>query len=668
MNIVTLNNRQMKLLEVLLQAKHPLSLRAAAEKCHLTICDKTLRADFLRIQEFSKGYHVTMTLYRSQVTVSAQEEDIRNLAKVTVALYQNSNIAYTDDRVPYIVLDCLLLDKIPSLDMWSERFNVSRPCIQNDMKKVKRWFSESQMTLLAQRGKGFQLEGSEFLIRKALVRWLLESFGNDIITMFSQQKSDFYQNVLWNRIMGEIDMAHLIQVVSGCLSLSNALSYQIQYNTLLLYLGLIVQRNRLGYAVTEDMLPQGCDFVPSPTAMHLTHILEEEYHLELSDGETSALQCIYQNMDGSWPKAAKRNVRLAQVGKVIVEEILRAAELLLNLPFSSDARFYTEFSELVNHLINHPDRGIGLGNIELANFSEMYPAEFALGQRLIPLARQLLGIEIAPSRAIEVGIFISANIERLIYSKRQRKNILLTVPGNPRMEMLIYWQLMNRLGDLMNHFEIAPYQDLITKPLPKDIDYVLSTIQLNNLGLKNITIPQILTETDIARLRRQLQSRSHSEKIPTGIDPLNAIITFYDEQSQTAEELFQQIGYLLESMGYVYAGYARSLLEHEETFGSGIEMEIPIAVPHTDKMFTKKHAIAIVVTKTPISVQLVGSRRKSDTQIALFPLFEPADTNAGLAFYSILSKLRDKKTAAGLKNCKSASDIEKFIQQKFYSG
>ena len=94
MNIVTLNNRQMKLLEVLLQAKHPLSLRAAAEKCHLTICDKTLRADFLRIQEFSKGY----------VTIEPEkEEESAALEEQMRARWHDDLLRYRTMRLGYLL-------------------------------------------------------------------------------------------------------------------------------------------------------------------------------------------------------------------------------------------------------------------------------------------------------------------------------------------------------------------------------------------------------------------------------------------------------------------------------------------------------------------------------------------------------------------------------------
>ena len=45
---------------------------------------------------------------------------------------------------------------------------------------------------------------------------------------------------------------------------------------------------------------------------------------------------------------------------------------------------------------------------------------------------------------------------------------------------------------------------MIASPLPKDVDFVISTVELPNLGQKNIVIPRMLSESDILHLRRRL--------------------------------------------------------------------------------------------------------------------------------------------------------------------
>ena len=206
MNVVILNNRQVKLLKAILQSQDGTSLQAAAEKCAIQACAKTIRTDFARIQEFAAGFQVVLRLNRGRVHISASEEALRRLAQATAALYQGESVVYTEGRVAYIVLDCLLKTPIPSLDVWSERFNVSRPCIQRDMKRVRQWLQKANLELAAYPGRGYRLEGSEYRIRKALVAWILEQFGDNAVAIVAQKDSDFYQVPLWQQLLGQVEI------------------------------------------------------------------------------------------------------------------------------------------------------------------------------------------------------------------------------------------------------------------------------------------------------------------------------------------------------------------------------------------------------------------------------------------------------------------------------
>ena len=214
MNVILLNNRQVKMLKAILQAHGDISLQDVVEKCRIQNCAKTVRSDFTRIQDFAAGFQVTLSLQRGVIRTAAQENDLRHLAQATVELYNSTSIAYTDDRVSHIVLDCLLSHPIPSLDVWSERFNISRPCIQRDMKSVRQWLEKEGLTLRSSPGRGYQLSGGEYRLRKALVVWALEQYGNDVISFVTQKSSDAHQSAIWYRLFGDADVLQLFRVLA----------------------------------------------------------------------------------------------------------------------------------------------------------------------------------------------------------------------------------------------------------------------------------------------------------------------------------------------------------------------------------------------------------------------------------------------------------------------
>lgn len=663
MNVILLNNRQVKMLKAILQAHGDISLQDVVEKCRIQNCAKTVRSDFTRIQDFAAGFQVTLSLQRGVIRTAAQENDLRHLEQATVELYNSTSIAYTDDRVSHIVLDCLLSHPIPSLDVWSERFNISRPCIQRDMKSVRQWLEKEGLTLRSSPGRGYQLSGGEYRLRKALVVWALEQYGNDVISFVTQKSSDAHQSAIWYRLFGDADVLQLFRVLAEFSIQSDLDEQNVQYTMLALYVAIMLRRACCGLPVTIDELPANQDFFFSVSILRLSAVLEQQLHISISPVELMSLQTFYQELSHSLtPQPGEKNV-LMEAGRTIVEELACEVELMLGLPLSSNAKSYDEFFEFIMQILcDQKLSASSLSKMEISSFAATYPAEYALGQRLLPLGRQLLGIELPAAAAVEVGVFIALRMEQQISAQKEKKNVLLIAPGNIHLSLLSYWQMVNRLGSLLNRIEVCSYQAVIASPLPKDVDFVISTVELPNLGQKNIVIPRMLSESDILHLRRRLLGEVCPEQTGALGGALKTI-AFYDAQSHTSDELFDWIGAQLEQEGYAQKGYRAGLRAHEKIFGSGIETPKPLAIPHTGADLTRTPVLAIVVTRHPIPIKLIASSRTTPTNLFLFPLLEQESAEIGLAFYSVISRLRNKKLAAALCACKSREDILRFAAQ-----
>lgn len=662
MNVVVLNDRQAKLLEVILQSKNVITLQSAAEKSRIQASPKTIRADFSKIQDFAVNFNVTFALVRGKVTTQATDMDIQRLLQASISLRQNSNIAYTTDRVYLIILDCLLLRPIPSLDQWSNRFNVSRPCIQRDIKKVRQWLLEQSLNLTAVPAKGYSLTGTEYQIRKALVRWTIDLFGSDVLSNFNQRYADFYHDALWMRLTGDVNVTQISQLISEFASNNQIDIKKHQFTMLVLYLAFSIHRIQNGCSISDTEFSQQPSIICSEAILLLASALNQHIGLHLSSGELSMLQLNYQELLYSPPQENAKNTQIAEAGQLLVQEFICDAELMLGLPFEDDKHFASDFSEFISSMLrNAKYLANSFSDLDIASFAEAYPVELALGQRMLRVVHQALDIELPASCAVEVGVFIASRVEKMISNKR-KKNILLVSSDNIELHLLHYWQLVNRLGYFLNRIEIISYHEVLVRNIDLDVDFVISTVDISSVGAKNIVIPKILTEHDISLLRKKLLGNVHTLQTSVTTNSLNTL-AYYDSQSKNAQELFDRIGSLLEENGHVFPGYTGKLREHERVFGSGIETPIPLAVPHTEATYTKAPVLAIVVTKNPISMHLIGSDQSIFTNIVLFPVLDSDNIEMGLAFYSVISKLRNKKLATALQNCATSEEISSFIKE-----
>lgn len=78
-------------------------------------------------------------------------------------------------------------------------------------------------------------------------------------------------------------------------------------------------------------------------------------------------------------------------------------------------------------------------------------------------------------------------------------------------------------------------------------------------------------------------------------------------ESLTAEEAIRALAEKLLSLGYVKDTFADAVLERECVFPTGLPMEIPVALPHTNIEHCIKPAIAIGILEQPVEFRIMGN-------------------------------------------------------------
>lgn len=665
MSIIFLNLRQAHLLEGILDVKKPISLKEAAASKQLTACGKTLHSDFAKIRSFAEQEHVQLELSRGIVYVSATQNNLKKLRIKINECYLNSQIAYTQQRSLYIVLDCLLESKIPTLDNWSEHFNISRPRIQENVKQAKQWLKESGITFLSSPGKGYALDCDELVRRKALLRWIFSYFENELPNMFFNKTSISHHGSIWSRIFGHMDFSYLCSVTNEISSQLSVPFAPNAYNTCVTALAIMVRRIQTGHTIRQ---PKGYyEHQTDPNVTQLCKSLSSHFGTIIPLVECKLFFDEIYLLQNAKRLSNPEDITTASTNKIALS-IARSASALLEIPFESNTDFIDEFTFYILDVIQSSEESAAISNQEQAIFSAQYPVEISLGQQFPALVLKELGIKVPQSTSFSIGIFLATHMEKIRFSLKRKKRALLVSTGNARLSMLLYWQIMNLFSSQLEISEIASYHKLLTAPLADDIDMVISTINLANLGVRNIVVSSILSESDIEVLRRNLSTNIHKTKASNSAATApkeKTFIPFYIANATTSQELFQTVGKYMEENGYAYSGYTEELMQQENTYGSGIETKIPIALPHTTARYTMQESLGVVVTKNPICYRVIGSEKTITSNIALFPLLKYHDVNESFFFLFALSALRNAKTASLLIQCSSKAEISDFIDIYF---
>ncbi len=662
MNIIVLNNRQVKLLElILLSSGRHQTLNELAREGRIRASSKTLKNDFTEIQRFAAGFDVNIKLNNKTVEFE-MNGNVRKLSQAMVMLYRNSNILYVDDREMFIALDCLTADSIPSQQEWCDRFNVSRPCIQKDVGSVKKWLQRYGLDLDFRPGKGYYLIGEESRIRNALVAFVLEHIGADLSSIVRQYENSTYYRLLLERIFGSVRLEDLAGTVDAFFE-ENSSDDNVR-QLVGLYIGIMLNRIAEEHPIEKEIVQKDEQFTYFVLILQLCETIEKEWGIVLGDAEFEGLQAVYRMAGESRISAESRSRELEDL---LFDEITHSAELLFGLPYSENQSFYQSFTRIVEQLAekNPGDRmsPIALSDAELKAFSESYPAEYALGERMIQLFRQILGITITPGEAAAVSVLLASYYEEMISANKKRV-LLIGSEDQSHSTRLQYWQIMNRLSFLIQSLDTADTEGLDDVLASSDYDLVVSSEKLPRL--KNlVVVPKVLRDEDIRKLRLQLSDYRFATQKPVSELGSIQVEAFYDASSRDYPSLFQKIGDFMFQRGHVPDGaeYVRKVTEHEKMFGSGIKMAHTIAIPHAALNDVSESSLALVVTARPIKVQAVGSDRMVSSRVFLFPIIARKDKDAGMIFYSILTKLRDREISSLLLKCRSSEMIKTVVDE-----
>ena len=96
---------------------------------------------------------------------------------------------------------------------------------------------------------------------------------------------------------------------------------------------------------------------------------------------------------------------------------------------------------------------------------------------------------------------------------------------------------------------------------------------------------------------------------------------FLDVDVQTFEEVIQLVGTQFIASGIAKESYTQAVIEREKVYPTGLPASgHNIAIPHTDSQHVLRPGIAVVVTKAPIEVSMMGSPEMKLKSQLFFPL------------------------------------------------
>jgi mannitol operon transcriptional antiterminator len=527
------------------------------------------------------------------------------------------------------------------------------------MKSVKGWFKEKNIRLTAKPRTGYKIICSEFDFRIAMIKCLSEIYADEIQSLITGQKIAGHIYSEWDQLFEGFGFSVIHDFVNEIMVKLKDKKVGGDYSDIVLYTALMVLRCKKGSFVdfSKDEIEKITNSAEFIIIDEKKLSLEEHFNIFLPLQELAALKAIFLPRERDEAFKIFDLLNLSQTSEDLARSIAKDAEKILRIPFTQQDSFINILSRHILNTMRKLKTGFSEGEAGLLDFKLQYPLESSIGEQFCELVKNKLNIKLPESEGIYIAMYIAAELEKINNVVNKKKKAILVSVNALSASTLLYWQLINNFSSQLDISEVCSYYEFVSKEVARNVDLVISTVPISGTSLTNLVISPLLTQKDIKKIKKFLDTEQH---VNIGYNSIRGMIeesvVFLKEDVSSSKNLIVKIGSYLVESGYAQKGYVQELLNHESLFGSGLDMAMPIALPHAPPEFTRNTNLTIVTTNKKMKFKVIGGDGTIETKLVIFPLLNP-DNSDGFYFYSFLSLLKNRKVTENLISCKTKEEL-----------
>lgn len=475
-----------------------------------------------------------------------------------------------------------------SIEAFCEQCFVSAKTFDIDRIRAQQQLEEYDGLELVTKNGALVLEGPEASKRK-LYRELLKKELNE----------DFLNSSELMNVYPELDMEQLEAIIWAKLKEYRYSIRKTLMPFLLLHLGLVLQRVKLGQTVQEGSV-EGLDLEVEATIVRsiFKEILGDK---EIPEGEIlsyAKLLKAYHNSNAFQSEVhfKGKTIRLEELTNAIDERLFQ----WMGISFVDQKEFKVRFQLHLQGLLERVQMNLSLPNHYVQTFKRQYPLVFDTAVSVSQYLMNELQCQITEE---EIG-FLALHIGAAYMQGATNAKLSAVLIANTQYPLIA--GSVERLKEQFQHrldfvAEEATFTTGVTEFYEADLLITFEqkeppvTIPVVRLGLFFNTQDEI----QLIRVMNTLETQKMSETIRTQIGQLMDEDFFYaDVEATSREEILMQMGSRLEEAGIVTEDFLDSVMKRESL--SSTDFDYSIAIPHPLHPSSNRSMISIAVLREPI--------------------------------------------------------------------
>lgn len=570
---------------------------------------KTIQADIQEINEYFESKEV------------ASLEVVNNMfsiKKINKSIYDTlSFYDYRLSKEERLIVGTLLLIFTPehiTLSNMAEFMYVSRSTVIGDLKSLNKFLNEYSLSTNAQSNAGICIYGSEINVRNLFVNILQKD--EYLYNLFSHQEgirnlnggeirvNDREKNIMLQNLTSEAEGYSGLQLTEG------------SFNMLVNYLNVMIFRIKSGKYLKNYEQKNTDD--SNKLIERLYKLVCQHFNLADNKDELAYLKDFFANLTylkkNECLGSSKDVVKLQTITRLFIMNVSKS----LNLPLYRDYELFKSLSSHLERIFNEKFTNSAEDD-EINVIVEKYDDIKKVVTENIEILQQYVNRTMTDKEISYIVIYICASIEKM-KTQTATCNVILICNSGIGTSQLLKSKLLERFD--LNIINVIPKHRL-KDSLNSTVDFVISTVDLEDIDVPYIKISPQITDSDFLRMRKMIHDygrissvkydKNDYSDIISKIKPIvnndeildvikeslnnyfaqksKAVVSLSDlltedfiqvnVKADTWQQAIEKASMNLLNKGYINKNYIRSMIKNVEQNGTYIVISEGFAIPHS---------------------------------------------------------------------------------------
>lgn len=680
--------RTCEIIKIIYERPKEIDIKGLAQCLDVSI--KTIQSDIQEIHEYfhSKG-----------IALLEVEDNKFSIKETNKFLHETLNTLsfydYKLSREERLVIEALLLiythDYTTLLNI-AEFMYISRSTVIGDLKHLNDFLNDYGLSINSQTNTGICLSGSEINIRRLFISiWLKYDYlyslfyhqeGVKDIKIGDTKAIAIEKNIILQNLISEAEGYSQVQLT------------EYSFNTLVNYLSISIFRVKLGKYI-KNYKQNNIDN-NSKLIERLYNLVCQHFDLEYNENELEYMKDFSTNLEylkkNNSIDGSKEIVKIQTITRLFIMNVSKA----LNLPLYKD---YELFQSLSNHLERIFISGFTnpVENDEINLIIKNYDYIRKVVIRNIEILEQYANRNVDHEEVAYIVVYICASIERMKI-KTAICNVILICNSGIGTSQLLKSKLLERFD--FNIINVLPKHRL-SDSLSSEVDFVISTVDLEDIDIPYIKISPQLTDSDFLKMRKMIDDYGSINPVKFSKNDYSDIISRIknvvkndelfaeikecvnnyfakknkvtlslsdflteefiqlDVEADTWQQAIEKASMNLLNKGYINGNYIQSMIRNAEENGPYFVFSEGFAIPHSDiDQGSLKSGFNLIRLKNPV----VFNAGIYDP-IKYVCVINAVDQEKHLnALFNLINLLQIYEFKEALKKAKSSREMAKVIE------